>query len=165
MEHDSETTTYVTLTLSRDVYVCFSFSFGDVSGTTTVDFQLELGNTATSYEPYQCTTITTTLPQTVYGGTLDVVSGVLTITHGYISQYNGEAINEPWISDRDEYVSGTTPSSGAEVVYELTTPTTIQLTPTQIDSLLGRNNVWAGSGDVTVEYIADTKMYIQKVIS
>ena len=50
------------------------------------------------------------------------------------------------------------------LVYELATPTTIQLTPQQIDSLLGRNNVWADSGDVTVEYIADTKLYIQKVM-
>lgn len=52
-----------------------------------------------------------------------------------------------------------------QIVYELATPQTYQLTPTQIDSLLGRNNVWADSGDVTVEYIADTKLYIQKVIS
>ena len=48
--------------------------------------------------------------------------------------------------------------------YELATPTTIQLTTQQIDSLLGRNSVWADSGDVTVEYIADTKLYIQKVM-
>ena len=55
--------------------------------------------------------------------------------------------------------------SGVQLCYELATPTTIQLTTQQIDSLLGRNSVWADSGDVTVEYIADTKLYIQKVIS
>jgi hypothetical protein len=52
-----------------------------------------------------------------------------------------------------------------QFVVPLATPQTYQLTPTQIDSLLGRNSVWADSGDVTVEYIADTKLYIQKVIS
>lgn len=39
---------------------------------------LELG-TATAYEPYQGTTYTTALGQTVYGGTLDVVTGKMTI--------------------------------------------------------------------------------------
>lgn len=42
-------------------------------------FQLELGTTATSYEPYKGDTYTTVLGRTVYGGTLDVVSGVLTV--------------------------------------------------------------------------------------
>ena len=223
LETDSETTTYVTLTLSRDVYVCFSFSSGDVSGTTTVDFQLELGSTATSYEPYQGQTYHTTLPQTVYGGTLDVVSGVLTVDRAmvdlgsltwtyhanyqrfttsdiyqdvakppnnntqtgaissvYVESTSNRTANPNYdktfgISDggsvqiRDEaYTDATalqTSLIGQTMVYFLATPTTIQLTPTQIDSLLGRNNVWADSGDVTVEYIADTKLYIQKVIS
>jgi hypothetical protein len=56
-------------------------------------------------------------------------------------------------------------TNNIQLMYPLATPTTIQLTPTQIDSLLGRNSVWSDSGDVTVEYIADTKLYIQKVIS
>ena len=45
---------------------------------TTVKPQLELGTTATAYEPYQSDTYTTDLGRTVYGGTLDVTSGVLT---------------------------------------------------------------------------------------
>jgi hypothetical protein len=134
-------------------------------GSTIEDAQLELGSTDTSYEPYQGTTITTTLPQTVYGGTLDVVSGVLTVTHGNIASYNGETLPSTWISDRDVYASGTTPTTGAQVVYELATPQTYQLTPQDVEILKGRNNVWADSGDVTVEYIADTKLYIQKAIS
>ena len=48
------------------------------------DCQVEVGSTATSYEPYQGTTYTTDLGRTVYGGTLDVVSGVLTVTHGIV---------------------------------------------------------------------------------
>lgn len=45
------------------------------------DFQLELGSTATDYEPYTNTTYEVSFGTagTVYGGTVDVVSGVLTV--------------------------------------------------------------------------------------
>lgn len=49
------------------------------SGATYKDVQLELGSTATDYEPYQRNDYTTDLGRTVYGGTLDVVSGLLTV--------------------------------------------------------------------------------------
>lgn len=97
------------------------------------------------------TTYTTALGRTVYGGTLDVVSGVLTVDRGYIASYNGETLPSTWISDRDEYASGTTPTIGAEVVYELATPQTYQLTPQQIDLLLGTNHLWS-EGEITVTY-------------
>lgn len=93
-------------------------------------------------------TYTTSLGQTVYGGTLDMVSGVLTVTHGNIASYNGETLPSTWISDRDVYASGTTPTTGAQVVYELATPLTYQLTAQQIKTLVGTNNVWASSGDI-----------------
>ena len=41
-----------------------------------------------------------------------------------------------------------------QLVYELATPLTIQLTPTQVKSLLGVNNVWADTGETEVEYFA-----------
>ena len=45
----------------------------------TVDFtiavQLELGTTATAYTPYTGQTATLTLPETIYGGTVDAVTG------------------------------------------------------------------------------------------
>ena len=46
--------------------------------------QLEIGSTATAYEPYQGNTYTTTLGRTVYGGTLDVVSGELVIDRAMV---------------------------------------------------------------------------------
>lgn len=52
--------------------------------TSLADVMLEEGSTASSYESYQGTTYPINLGQTVYGGTLDVTSGVLTVTHGYI---------------------------------------------------------------------------------
>ena len=98
------------------------------------------------------TTYTTSLGRTVYGGTLDVTSGVLTVDRANIASYNGETLPSTWISDRDEYASGTTPTTGAQVVYKLATPQTYQLTPQEIDLLTGTNNVWSDGGDVTLEY-------------
>ena len=43
--------------------------------------------------------------------------------------------------------------SGAQFVYPLATPTTIQLPPCPIDTLQGMNNIWANTGDTTVSFI------------
>ena len=48
--------------------------------------------------------------------------------------------------------------------YELLSPVTYQLTPTEVRSLLGANNIWFDCGDTSVEYCADTKDYIDKVV-
>lgn len=131
-------------------------STNTTTGTTWTNVQLELGSTATAYEPYQSNTVTvdwTSEAGTVYGGTIDVATGLLTVTNGYIASYNGETLPSTWISDRDVYSSGTTPTTGAQVVYALATPQTYQLTPQDVYTLLGTNNVWADTGDVTVRYI------------
>ena len=39
------------------------------------------------------------------------------------------------------------------IVYELSTPTTIQLSPVQLETLLAENNIWADTGDTTLQYI------------
>ena len=39
--------------------------------------------------------------------------------------------------------------------YKLATPTTVQLSPTEVKTLLGSNSVWADSGDISVGYKAD----------
>ena len=102
---------------------------------------------------------------TVYGGTLDVTNGTLTVDTAYIASYSGQTIGEPWISSLDEYVPGTTPTTGAEVVYTIANPTIYTLTPQEITTLLGINHIWADTGDVSVEYAADPKLYINKVIA
>lgn len=87
-------------------------------------------------------------PITVYGGALNVTSGELRATYANIASYNGETINEPWISSMDVYSAGATPTTGAQVVYPLATPQTYQLTPTQVSTLLGQNNIFADCGQV-----------------
>ena len=40
----------------------------------------------------------------------------------------------------------------AEISYQLATPITYTLTPQQINTLIGTNNIWSDAGDVTVTY-------------
>ena len=95
------------------------------------------------------------LGMTCYGGIVDAVRGILIKTWEYIASYNGETLPGRWISDRDEYVAGTTPTTGAEVAYELASPVTVSITPTQVRSLLGSNYLSCNSGDLDVVYITE----------
>ena len=45
-----------------------------------------------------------------------------------------------------------TARTGEKIIYPLATPLTVQLTPTEVKTLLGTNNVGADSGNVTVKY-------------
>ena len=173
---------------------------------------------------------------TVYGGTLDVTTGVLTVTRydldvgswgaAYwtevdasngifrinISQSNTDgkprkiyttaAVDDQGLSNQYKFafcnnesytknnlqngqysygVSGTityfrntscstiaqmvSAMNGVHLVYPLATPITYQLTPQEVKTLLGVNNIWAETGDVTVDYRADTALYIDKKIT
>lgn len=161
-------------------------------------------------------TYTTDIGQTVYGGTLDVVSGVLTVDklctdlgnltwtaasdgRFYASIRVGSAeepfpYNNTQVADAvcssypivarnaltttdftlsihtvvtlayinvmdSRYANSTasefkTAMSGVQLCYELANPQTIQLTPQEVQLLLGTNNVWS-DGMVTVAYPAD----------
>ena len=107
------------------------------------------------------TTHTTDLGRTVYGGTVDLVSGVLK-AYPYYASYNGETLDGEWICDRAVYSQGTTPPIGSQVVLISGENTTYTLTPQTINTLQGVNNVWADSGDCSITYYADTKLYIDK---
>ena len=71
-----------TLTESQKCMINVAIS-GDVQ-VSDFTYQLELNDEATTYEAYQGITVTIALGQTVYGGYLDVTSGLLTITHTVI---------------------------------------------------------------------------------
>ena len=196
----------------------------NVARTVTVrNVQIELGSTATDYEPYQGETYTTDLGGTYYGGTLDVVSGVLMVDRAMIdlgtlnytydasvprfysfgintsvkpprdsdhevnaisSAYKVTTLNRLYSTDKFDgtFAVGNTGTlnlinrtyttaadfksamSGVQLVYELATPQTIQLTPQQVALLVGTNNVWSDvNGDTDVTYKADTKLYIEQL--
>lgn len=122
--------------------------------------QLEIAQSPTEYEAVSKTDYTVSwnsVAGTVYGGTLDVTTGDLTVTHGYIASYSGQTINEPWISNKDEYVAGGTPSTGAQVVYPLTTPSTYHINPVAIPESAGINNYTASNiGGITVTLSTDS---------
>lgn len=197
-----------------------STSYGYVNFT---NIQLELGSTATSYEPYQGQQISLdwqTEAGTVYRGELNVTNGTLKATHRYLdlstitngwnrvpSQgiyffyyglsdgsradnpdglcsaypmttavpmpdkscrlYGSANYNFCRLAIRDDRYETTAEfgqaMAGYHVIYELAEPLTYQFTPQQIQTLLGVNNVFASTGDVTVGYRADTKLYIQRL--
>ena len=168
---------YAALTLSSDI------SYVKVEGNTLTDIQVEIAPNASAlpspYSPYSnicpisgrtgvsvyvsptqdqqdATTYAvdwTSEAGTVYGGTVDVVSGELTVDMVNIPSYNGETITEPWLSSMDAYTAGTTPTIGAQVVYTLATPVTYQLTPKQIAALIDQNYIWSSNNEtISVVY-------------
>ena len=99
----------------------------------------------------------------VYGGHYNITTGVLTVTHELIAVYDGRDLPGVWYSDRDVYAAGTKPSTGAQVVYELETPTEYTFEPDEIRTILGNNYFNANTGNVTVTYRLDTELYIQNI--
>ena len=135
---------------------CEYIIFNVYTGNSNV--QVESGASKTTYEAYSGQDYTfswQTEAGTVYGGTLDITTGVLTVTNGYIASYNGETLPGKWISDRDVYQAGGTPTTGAEVVYTLSTPLTYQLTAKTVQSVAGINNILTdANGTITIKYKA-----------
>jgi hypothetical protein len=153
---------YFTFTGKFSSLGCFwrSNTYQGLTSGSLENIMIEVGDNPTKqYTPYNGQTYNIQFkdgdnPLTVYGVTLDVVSGELKVVPYYTS-YNGETLEGEWISDRDVYAVGTTPTIGAQVVNIGATPTTYQLTPTQVKSLLGTNNVWADTGDIEeLEYFS-----------
>lgn len=144
--------------------------FGDsgvypLGDTLSGEAQVEFGSSAmTAYEPYEGEPKSISLGQTVYGGTLEVMSGKLT-SFPYYSSYNGQTLRGRWICDRAVYSQGTTPPTGSQVVDMSGNGTEITLTPTQVKTLLGNNNIWADSGSVEVEYRADTTLAYNELLA
>lgn len=80
------------------LWYCSDHDYATSHASFTTTVQVELGSTATDYEQYKGTTYTTDLGQTVYGGTLDVVSGLLTVDRRYLtvsdfSSWGGDSVS------------------------------------------------------------------------
>ena len=212
--------------LTADAYVYFRIQVGSGETVNTTLYP-QIAKAQSDFEAPQSTIYPITLGQTVYGGTLDVVSGVLTVDRGAVdlgtlnwTSYNtafyatlssiAMGKTYPSISDipamfSDRYAPynwqyglGTAPNlpdniiygdagnahnlyikataystaaefktamSGIYAYYPLATPTTVQLTATQVSTLLGENNVWSDAGTVEVVYRADTGLYIDKKLA
>ena len=112
---------------------------------TAVDMTIKIGVYApeavpAEYQPYAGTQSSLTLPHTIYGGIIDAITGQGQETWGYIASYAGETLPGEWISDRDEYAAGATPTVGAQVAYKLATPVPFTATGGQTTLALAGTN-------------------------
>lgn len=172
-------------------------------------------DTDDTFEPYVSPiTYPYSLGQSVYGGTVDLATGVLTVDrvsviadpslswryasgsggYFYLSaafpnlKRNGQVITNllPTVTTSENFASTENcvycatninikvngvntvsdfqtwlTNNSLQVVYEIE-PTTVQLTPQEVKTLLGYNNI-SSSGTVDVIYHADTKLYVDKM--
>lgn len=133
-------------------------------GVKFAEIQVEVGSTPTPYEPYQGDTYVIALPETIYGGTVDAVTGEGSKTWGFIASYNGEALPGEWISDRDVYAPGTTPTTGAQVAYKLATPEPFQASGNQpLPAVAGLNTVYTDGDSLAVSGRQDLLYTLQNM--
>ena len=123
------------------------------------------GTTApTTYKPYISQTNTLILPETVYGGEVDAVTGDGKQTWEIIDNYAGETIPREWISDRDVYSADKNPTVGAQVAYRLAEPVPFTAAGAQpIPALSGTNALLTDADSVSVSGRADLIHIIKKI--
>ena len=120
------------------------------------DFGLFIGEGVSAYAPYTGQDTTLALPETIYGGEVDAVTGAGHKMWENIATYAGETLPSKWISDRDVYAVGATPTVGAQVVYKLAEPVSFEATGGQpVAALSGVNTVMTDAESVTVTGRAD----------
>ena len=203
---------FVPFTIPEDAstsWIRVNVAAGATTDMTILPMVCADGTTDTAFKPYDARSFTKSVPlgRTVYGGTLDVVSGVLTVeraivdlgtftwqkygTYSNMDRYittgidstaktsttnaicsiypyrfsaNGFTIGSgnsklSVLTEKDQYASVadfTSAMSGVQLVYELATPTTYQLTPTEVNTLLGENTIWGNTGEIQVTYRTST---------
>lgn len=136
-------------------------AYVDIAAGSTVNVTVYLmlvpGSTPpVVYAPYRGDTLTLTLPSTIYGGSVDAVTGEGKETWRFIDSYAGETLPNEWKSDRDVYASGTTPTVGAQVAYELAEPVPFTAAGNQpIPALSGTNTLMTDADTLTVTGRAD----------
>lgn len=191
------------------------------------DISINYPSTDHEYHAYDGNTYTTALGRTVYGGTLDVVSGELVVDRAMVTLDGSDhaffnEVSQGTTADGNLYIayiansrSGIKPDSVAlsnsyewvdanttslhrgqfntvgsytrfviadqtldtlakwdawlasnpmQLCYELATPQTYQLTPQEVQTLLGDNNIWS-YGTVEVVYKADIQRWVLKKLS
>lgn len=69
-----------------------------------------------------------------------------------------DAIGTNDIASFNAYIT----NNNVQLVYELATPITVQLTPIELMTILGSNNVSSDTGDVYIKYIETIQNYIDK---
>ena len=81
---------------------------------------------------------------------------------GRASSYAQMLIRDDRYTDKASFLAAV---GEEEICWYLATPQTYQLTPTQVTTLLGTNNVWFDCGSTDCTYRADTKLYIDNQLT
>lgn len=139
------------------IFMLQCWRYGTVFNNYKFQISVVPGTTAPiTYKPYIGQANTLTMPETVYGGEADAVTGDGKRTWGIIDNYAGETIPREWISDRDVYSADKNPTVGAQVAYRLAEPVPFTATGAQpIPALAGANTVLTDADSATVTGRAD----------
>ena len=166
-EYDAEATPKVTIDLGEERYGGF---IDVLAGTMVVTNQI-----------VDLATLTWIAPETWNGwrtSDLQIVSGITDPSNFIAEKYKSELYDTitpntytgyglaigSTAKPKRIYTSnpdGIKPTGN--LVFPLPTSLTVTLSPSQISTLLGQNNIWADCGPSTVDYPCDTKLYIQKI--
>ena len=147
---------------SNKLILCVNGANGSTSVTSDYHFTLTnimVSSTATHYEPYQGKTYTIDLGDTIYGGTIDVTTGVMTVTHG---KKNGSELEFTKVDDGIFRSAIMDRKFGANlfpiISSEYGTYTGANSTTSNIASLVSENgnNVYINGGS-NVFYVADSR--------
>lgn len=152
------------LTETELIFMLQCWRDGTVFNNYKIQAEVVEGTTApTTYKPYISQTNTLILPETVYGGEVDAVTGDGKRTWEIIDNYAGETIPREWMSDRDVYSADKNPTVGAQVAYRLVEPVPFTATGAQpIPALAGANTVLTDADSVSVSGRADLIRIIKK---
>lgn len=94
------------------------------------------------------------------GSLSDITSNINNYSIGFQSTTKWIAIRDDRYTDGDTFAASLT---GQYLLFELATPQTFALSPTQVTSILGSNNLWADCGASDVTYRADPRLYLEKL--
>lgn len=139
-------------------YVRFSYRMQDT------DVMLQIG-TQDPYEPYgehytfnqhtapltitktgvTSSTYSLSIPN-MYAGLVNVLSGEVDITWGYIASYAGEALPGEWWSNYSKSSTASSPETGEEVIYEFAAPQISSITSTALTTDEGYNKFEINKG-------------------
>lgn len=136
-----------------------AYNSGASSQLWMKEVQIEEGYLVTNYEEFTGDDWNVQLNTDLYNGKVNLTTGEVEETYGYIASYAGETLPGAWISSIDKYEPGTTPRTGAEVAYELTAPTSDLVTPIEIKTYL-YNTMWLDYGQLEVT----TQSFIESLV-
>ena len=155
LQASDNTETSVKFTLTKECYIVCCISNGNVGATTTLDYQIETGASASSFVAYNGTIYTIAFGQTVYGGVLDVTRGKLMVTHNIVDlgdlDYTKSVSGDNWVfianSPADSFANYVIDESNIPFnsdIYE-----GIAYNPmTNLDNTFTMNNQYTGSARV-----------------